>query len=165
MIRSQMLSTTPRRFPILALLVPTLALAFACQRVSDATPDPAATSNVTPPKSEQVLASNAAPTTVPARLPSNRQESPSAAAGRCTQICEQSSALHCKAASECEHVCRAMASADECPEQLADFYQCLSTQPLKAWECLEDGSAAIREGFCEAEQGRFAACLQKEQAK
>jgi hypothetical protein len=79
----------------------------------------------------------------------------------CGPVCGATRKLGCKRADECESTCREMASVPTCQPELAAFFRCLSAQPVQNWECLEDGTGAIREGFCDAEQGRFAACLEK----
>lgn len=56
--------------------------------------------------------------------------------------------------------CIAMASVTPCSEALQSLYRCLVDQPLTHWECAEDGVAAIRDGFCDAEQGQAAACME-----
>ena len=68
--------------------------------------------------------------------------------------------LGCKRAKGCEQSCAAMASTGVCDRELGAFFQCLKAQPTEHWECLEDGTAAIREGYCESEQAGFAQCLQ-----
>ena len=38
---------------------------------------------------------------------------------------------------------------------------CFAREPIGHWECNEEGEAAIKDGFCDAEQGKFVACAQK----
>jgi hypothetical protein len=52
-----------------------------------------------------------------------------------------------------------MASLTPCGDEFRAFYGCLVGQPPQNWECSEDGVAAIREGFCESQQSRVAACM------
>lgn len=78
----------------------------------------------------------------------------------CHKICAASLALRCKRSDACEPNCRYMASSEKCQRELFTFYDCLTTQPVEHWECLEDGTGAIREGFCDKGQSDFAACLQ-----
>jgi hypothetical protein len=40
------------------------------------------------------------------------------------------------------------------------FYQCLVPQPIKNWECDEEGVAAIKPGICDKEQERAIQCMQ-----
>jgi len=79
----------------------------------------------------------------------------------CTGICERAAKLGCKRADACQENCVAMASTGLCDAELGAFYTCLKGQPSDHWECLEDGTAAIREGYCENEQATFARCLQQ----
>ena len=84
-----------------------------------------------------------------------------AAPGRCKRMCAPSRQLGCKLASECETQCEAMSSTSTCRSELDGFFSCLVAQPVERWECLEDGTGVIRQGYCEAEQARFALCAQK----
>jgi hypothetical protein len=77
----------------------------------------------------------------------------------CTQICDHSRVLKCKAPDVCKPNCLAMASLTPCGDEFRAFYGCLVGQPSQNWECSEDGVAAIREGFCESQQTRVAACM------
>jgi hypothetical protein len=77
----------------------------------------------------------------------------------CSDLCERSRELKCVNAAECKPHCLAMASATPCNEPMAAFYQCLLAQPIKNWECAEDGVAAIRDGFCSKEQQLVASCM------
>ena len=54
-----------------------------------------------------------------------------------------------------------MANVPLCAAELQKFYGCLAAQPPEHWECVDDGTGAIRQGFCEREQAEFAACLEK----
>lgn len=99
----------------------------------------------------------------PQRAASSAQKSALGVAD-CNRICEAASKLNCKKSATCVNSCLGMvASAGECSEQLRAFFKCLGTQSADHWECLEDGTGAIREGFCEGEQAAFAACLDKNQ--
>jgi len=77
----------------------------------------------------------------------------------CERACRAPLELGCKSAATCVASCLAMASVGSCAKQLSSFYECLASQPKEHWECLEDGTGAIRDGYCEAEQAAFAACL------
>ncbi len=78
----------------------------------------------------------------------------------CKDICDRSRRLKCTHVDECLPNCIAMASATPCSEEVAVFYECLNRQPLQNWECAEDGVAAIRDGFCNKEQGRAVGCME-----
>jgi hypothetical protein len=52
-----------------------------------------------------------------------------------------------------------MQSASTCQRELAATFGCFAKEPVAHWECDEEGNVAIREGYCDAEQGAFAACL------
>lgn len=80
---------------------------------------------------------------------------------RCEQICRAAISLHCRRAQACESNCVAMASTGVCDRALGAFFDCLKAQPTERWECLEDGTAAIRDGYCDNEQAGVAACLQE----
>jgi hypothetical protein len=78
---------------------------------------------------------------------------------RCTDICERSRLLKCDHPEACKPNCMAMASLTPCSEEFVSFHKCLVGEPPQHWECAEDGVAAIRDGFCEAEQKRAANCM------
>jgi hypothetical protein len=78
----------------------------------------------------------------------------------CTKICEHSRVLRCQNASECELNCVAMATGTPCNSEFRALYGCLLQQPAANWECAEDGIAAVREGFCEAQQQSAVSCMQ-----
>jgi len=79
----------------------------------------------------------------------------------CIAICERSQQLKCSHASECMVNCLAMATVTPCTAEMTAFYQCLLKQPIKNWECDEDGVAAIRQGFCDKEQEKTVLCMDK----
>ena len=79
----------------------------------------------------------------------------------CERVCESSAVLGCRRAPLCKQNCLAMASSAACGGPVKAFFECLASQAPAHWECLEDGTGAIREGFCEQEQAAFAACLQR----
>lgn len=99
---------------------------------------------------------------VPARLTTKLAPSPGAPAGPdCDKVCEPVRKLGCRRASECVDSCRQMADEGVCRGELLRFYTCLGSEPAEHWECMDDGTGAIKEGFCEREQESFAACLEK----
>lgn len=84
----------------------------------------------------------------------------------CERLCEPAFKLGCQRAEACKLNCMNTSSIPVCQVELqAFFFRCLATQPDKHWECLEDGSVAIKQGFCEQEQAAFAACLQRNQSQ
>ena len=78
----------------------------------------------------------------------------------CRQICDRSRRLQCANTDKCMPNCLAMAQATPCSSEMRSLYECLKGQPIQNWECAPDGVAAIREGFCDGEQGRTVACMQ-----
>jgi hypothetical protein len=79
----------------------------------------------------------------------------------CDKVCEFSRKLSCKRARECEPNCMAMGSLRSCLEPVAAMYACMIREPVGHWECAEDGVAAIREGYCDAEQERAIGCMER----
>jgi hypothetical protein len=86
---------------------------------------------------------------------------PATAGPDCEKVCEPVRKLGCRRASECVDSCRQMADGEVCRGELMRFYACLGSEPAEHWECMDDGTGAIKEGFCEREQSSFAACLEK----
>jgi hypothetical protein len=78
----------------------------------------------------------------------------------CSSICERSRVLRCQNADECMQNCLGSAIGTPCTAEFLAFYQCLLPQPIKNWECAEDGVAAIREGFCDQEQEHAVRCME-----
>jgi hypothetical protein len=78
----------------------------------------------------------------------------------CASICERSRVLKCQRADDCLLNCMGAATGTPCNPEFQSFYQCLVPQPIKNWECAEDGIAAIRVGICEKEQERVLHCME-----
>jgi hypothetical protein len=78
----------------------------------------------------------------------------------CVQICERSHVLKCTHADQCLTNCVAAATGTPCNPEFKGFYGCIVKEPIKNWECAEDGVASIREGLCDAEQERAVTCMQ-----
>jgi hypothetical protein len=55
-----------------------------------------------------------------------------------------------------------MASLKACSSAFGRMYACLVKEPIAHWECGEDGIAAIRDGFCDAEQSDASRCLSEQ---
>lgn len=79
---------------------------------------------------------------------------------QCARICDRSRQLKCKRAADCQGNCVAMATVTPCSASMKEFYRCLAAEPLAHWECIEDGVAAIREGYCDEQQGQTVACME-----
>jgi hypothetical protein len=47
-----------------------------------------------------------------------------------------------------------------CAGEMTSVLGCFGREPLAHWECSEDGEPVVKEGYCDAEQGKFVACLQ-----
>jgi len=77
----------------------------------------------------------------------------------CRDICSRSVQLKCAHPEKCLSNCVAMASTP-CSEPMQRLYKCLIAEPAMHWECAEDGVAAIRDGFCNTEQGQTVACME-----
>jgi len=116
-----------------------------------------------PEASESPAKADAPAQRVAALAPSAAPElAPATKAGPdCDKVCEPVRKLACRRASECADSCRQMAEGSLCRSELLRFYACLASEPAERWECLDDGTGAIKEGFCEREQSSFAACLEK----
>ncbi len=58
-----------------------------------------------------------------------------------------------------------MKSPPVCGDMVRRFLACLVGQPADHFECDPEGTASIKDGFCEAEQAEFASCLQRSAAQ
>jgi hypothetical protein len=113
---------------------------------------PLACQKKVPPASE-----TAAPVTAPAAA--------AAPADPCPAICQRVGALGCKNDKGCLDNCRSMSiAAPGCGAELQAVMACFGREPLAHWECNEEGEAAIKDGYCDAEQGKFVACAGKQAA-
>jgi hypothetical protein len=140
------------------VLIGVLLAAFGCAKAKNEEPSPSAPAKQAEPVAVTTASLPAEPraVTAPAITPAASGHS-----ARCRAACEPVYKLGCKLASECESSCREMMGMPRCREEIGAFFGCLSSQGAERWECLEDGTGAIREGYCEREQARFAACLEK----
>jgi hypothetical protein len=82
-------------------------------------------------------------------------------ASRCETICRISEPLRCKDSAECKPRCLSMLAAGVCEAEMVTLFDCLAAQPLKNWECDEDGIGAIRDPYCGKEQERLAICFER----
>src|SRR5688572_13285150 len=133
------------------------ALGSGCSKAQPEASDGAGS----PAKAETHSKSEAAVQIATARAPSLASPlaaQPASGGPDCHQVCAPVRKLNCRRASECVDSCREMVSGKVCQKELLQFYACLSTEPAEHWECLDDGTGAIKEGFCEREQAIFAAC-------
>ena len=79
----------------------------------------------------------------------------------CARICGRTRPLACKRATECVANCREMRQTDACVGEMTAVLTCFAREPVAHWECNEDGEAAIKDGYCDEEQGKLVACAQK----
>ena len=93
--------------------------------------------------------------------PDKPEASNLSAADPCAAVCERSRELSCNKRESCPALCREMLEDAACRTELVNALRCFAEKPAANWECGEDGLASIREGFCDAEQGHFAACVEK----
>jgi len=128
-----------------AVFAVVVAAAVGCKREAPAGPAPGAPTAVAP-------AATPAPAVPPVAT--------GGAADPCPTICDRTRALGCKRASACRDTCREMQRVDGCQAEMTAVLSCFARQPLSAWECSEDGDAAMKDGFCDQPQGRFTACVE-----
>ncbi|MFT3922203.1 MAG: hypothetical protein QM778_06690 [Myxococcales bacterium] len=77
----------------------------------------------------------------------------------CAAICTRSTELACAKASTCEAVCKASMTEGLCDAEMRAATACMLREPAANWECTEQGLAAIKSGFCEAEQAKVVHCV------
>jgi hypothetical protein len=80
----------------------------------------------------------------------------------CNDLCTKTAPLHCKSAGECLERCREMGSLGSCKSEMTDAFRCFARQPVQNWYCDDEDIASIKEGYCDSEQERFLACMQKQ---
>jgi len=86
---------------------------------------------------------------------------PAKAQDSCKNICDRSKELKCPHTGECLPNCLGMATLTPCSAEIGELFTCLLREPLEHWECGEDGVGAIREGYCDQEQGKAAGCMEQ----
>jgi hypothetical protein len=70
--------------------------------------------------------------------------------------------LECGPLDNCLRGCAEMRSAAKCGDELEGFLRYSAAHPVEHWECdPETGSAAVKDGYCTAEQAAVVACLQR----
>src|SRR5262249_26771516 len=129
-----------------------LVLLVGCQKVSKNLEGPAAVRT-------GVTAPAAAPP--PAAVPPPAAPSTNAGADPCAGICDRVRPLGCKHNEGCVAQCREMRQVPTCASEMTAVLGCFGREPVAHWECSEDGTPAIKDGFCDAEQSKFVACVQK----
>jgi len=134
-----------------------IAMATACHK--------SATQLDSLPETQPAVATAAqAPTAAQAEAPISNPSGANLANGAlCTRLCAISAPLKCKAATECEQHCQQMLSLPACSSEMVRTLTCFANQPRENWECDDDGLPSIKEGHCNAEQAKFATCLQARQ--
>ncbi len=139
----------------LTLVASTLWL--GCVQSTDVHP----TSDAAPPVNSPggSVAASTSPSATIARAAPASNTMPSDVQRTCAEVCKRSADLRCSQAAQCEPNCTAMAVGTPCGRPMAALYTCLVKQPLQHWECAEDGTAAIRDGFCDKEQENVVHCM------
>ena len=126
-------------------------VAAGCKR--EATPAPPVVAAPAAPPSGPAAPS--APAAPPAAAPPAGGDDP------CPAICDRTRALKCKRAAACRDTCQEMRQVQSCGAEMAAVMTCFAHQPLSSWECSEDGDAAIKDGFCDKQQGQFVHCVEQ----
>ena len=146
----------PRLLPCLVAPLALLGSLTACQRPSDAVPDATASARAAP---TPALAPSATPTLSAATPASSAGSTARTSGDLCVDICELTKPLRCSAQSQCVPDCHEMRSGEHCRAQMDAFVACLVRHPVDRWECVEDGTASIKEGFCDPEQEAYILCV------
>jgi hypothetical protein len=133
------------------LLASSLLSMIGCESGRESTPLPVAS----------VTSRAAESTATPAMTAAPSHSGAAVLEKTCEGICEISHRLKCKNAGECTSSCIAMGSLEPCTAATAAFYRCLRGHPAEHWECSSEGIASVKDGYCDAEQARAAACLAK----
>ena len=55
-----------------------------------------------------------------------------------------------------------MMALPACQAELSAFLGCATREPFEHWECDVEGSTpALKDGYCDGEQGRLVACMEQ----
>jgi hypothetical protein len=118
---------------------------------------PAASAPAAPLAPPQPAGPPRASTAVPAAR--NTPTAELAADSPCAALCTHSIELGCKAAADCESLCKQSLAGEMCAAQQRAVTTCMLAQPTTRWECSEVGVAALKDGACEPEQESFVKCV------
>jgi len=113
-----------------------------------------------PPAAETVAPIAAAAPASPPSQPPPTATAPSGGDDPCPAICERTRPLKCKRAAACRETCGQMRLVDTCVAEMAAVMTCFGRQPLSSWQCSEEGDAAMKDGFCDTQQGQFVRCIE-----
>ncbi len=146
----------PRLLPCLVAPLALLGGLTACRRPTDAAPDPSASARAA---QTPTPAASATPTPPPATPAASAGSTATTSGDVCVDICELTKPLRCSAQAQCVPDCHEMRSGEHCRAQMDAFLACLVRHPVDRWECVEDGTASIKEGFCDPEQEAYILCV------
>ena len=130
-----------------------LAWFVACNKPA---PSP---SNSDPPPQASASTRSAMPEPSPAAAATPATKAPGV--DPCVTVCERSKELKCRAVAECPQRCAESRNVAACNSEMSAVLQCVIREPVGHWECGEDGLASIKDGYCDAEQAAFMACVVK----
>jgi hypothetical protein len=136
---------------LLILAVGAVVSGPACRRTPAGVPTPPI------PPAAPLVAPAAPPTFAP---PSAAPALAGGPGDPCALICRRSMDLKCSHGAGCGESCRQMMAIGDCRAQMIDVLHCFAGEPAAHWECNEEGEAAIKDGYCDAEQGRFVRCTE-----
>lgn len=161
--------------PDLSIIRLALISFFAISACARGRADEGARADAPPVASDAANPGSARAPSAPSPVPAERSSaSPTAApvvasaaptSPACDKICSRSRELRCPREALCLQGCAEMAQVPGCAPQFERLYACLASQPLSHWECAEDGVGAIRDGYCEKEQGAAAGCVEKQTSR
>ena len=107
-----------------------------------------------PPSQRTTAVSTSAATKTPAAT-----GTPAGTNDSCAEMCARTEALRCGAADRCTKLCLESMRDNPCPGSMAAFMRCATAEPAAHWECTEDGVAAVKDGYCDAEQRSVITCV------
>lgn len=108
-----------------------------------------------------VQASSTAPAPRPKVAPAGAPETKSDPT-LCPGLCDKTQPLGCgMKPAQCLAACEQMLALPVCGSEVRGVYDCLLQLPASAFECASDGSAEVKSGHCDQEQGRVAECVRR----
>lgn len=156
-----------RALVLLALVGFGPILSSSCDKKSanDSPPEPKLTSSASAsgtPAPAAALSASVAPLKLAPAAASARASDPTL----CPSLCVHTARQRCGAGErECLTACEQMLDAPICTELIQAAYRCMAAQGNDAFECGDDGIAAIKDGLCDQEQGAVARCLRSSAIK
>lgn len=87
--------------------------------------------------------------------------SPQEVQDKCTSICTKTSSLECVKEHPCVSGCLETFGLPACRGEFGAMLNCTEQTPVDGFVCDDAPTPVLKDGYCEAEQGRAARCVEQ----